>query len=212
MGCFGGCLVKCFLIASLSVALVVGWFWGPTVVSSIDGFLSDHRSMTQGSQELAANAMEKLDRFREGGSGDILSLSVDEVTSLLLHFGHASLPKGTLGLYIEMKEGKVKATSHVSTSNVPQLLNRESIPDFLPDTVSISVEGSIIPLSDEVIGLALYGAQVSFIPLPESTIPQVLQFFGVEMEDGYPGAVARVSLPAGISGAYILHDRLFLSR
>ena len=64
----------------------------------------------------------------------------------------------------------------------------------------------------EEIGLAVYSAQVSFIPLPSAMIPVLLEVFSVEMENGYPGAVIKLPLPRDISGAFILHDRLFLLR
>ena len=199
-------------MGAISIALVAGWFLGPTVLKRIEGFFADRTSMTQGSPQLAADAMERLSGFREGKAGVVLSFNADEVASLLIHSDSAWLLERTAGLSIKMEEGKIKVSSRVSTSDFPQLLHQEGIPDFLPDTVAISVEGAIVPLMSEGIGLAVYSAQVSFIPLPSAMIPVLLEVFSVEMENGYPGAVIKLPLPRDISGAFILHDRLFLLR
>ncbi|HIF38914.1 MAG TPA: hypothetical protein EYQ69_06865 [Gemmatimonadetes bacterium] len=200
------------MIASLCVTAVVGWFFGPTLANGIEGILSDQRSIIQGSPEIAAAAMERMDNFQQDVSGMLLSFSAEEVASLILHSGAALLPDGTVGFRLEMAEGGAIARTRVSTSDFPDLMKPREIPAFLPDTVSISIEGSLIPLTEKEIGFAIYGAQISFIPLPSQIIPQVLLFFGIEVQDGYPGSVFRIPLPNGISGAYILHDRLFLVR
>ena len=199
-------------MGAISIALVTGWFLGPTVLKRIEGFFADRTSMTQGSPQLAAGAMARLSGFREGKAGVVLSFNADEVASLLIHSDSAGLLERTAGLSIKMEEGKIKVSSRVSTSDFPQLLHQEGIPDFLPDTVAISVEGAIVPLMSEEIGLAVYSAQVSFIPLPSAMIPVLLEVFSVEIENGYPGAVIKLPLPRDISGAFILHDRLFLLR
>ena len=199
-------------MGAISIALVAGWFLGPTVLKRIEGFFADRTSMIQGSPQLASDAMARLSGFREGKSGVVLSFNADEVASLLIHSDSARLLEGTAGLSIKMEEGKLKASSRISTSDFPQLLHQEGIPDFLPDTVSISVEGAIVPLTSEEVGLAVYAAQVSFIPLPSAMIPALLDVFSVEMENGYPGAVIKLPLPSDILGAFILHDRLFLLR
>jgi hypothetical protein len=209
-------------MGAISIALLAGWFLGPTALKRIEGFFADRTSMTQGSPQLATDAMARLSGFREREEGSVLSFNADEVASLLIHSDSARLLERTAdsarllertaGLSIKMEEGKIKISSRVSTSDFPQLLHQEGIPDFLPDTVSISVEGAIVPLISEEIGLAVYSAQVSFIPLPSVMIPALLEVFSVEMENGYPGAVIKLPFLRDISGAFILHDRLFLLR
>lgn len=212
MGCFGGCLARVFLVGFLFATAVVGWFFGPTLAKGIEGILSDQRSAIQGSPEVATDAIERLNAFQRDLSGKFLSFSADEVASLVLYSEEALLPDGTIGLRIEMSEGRAVARTRISSSDFPDLMKPKKIPAFLPDTVSISIEGSLIPLTEQTIGFVIYGAQISFVPLPSQVIPQMLRFFGIKVENGIPGSVFRVPLPNGISGAYILHDRLFLVR
>jgi len=212
MGCLGGCLVRSLLLISIVVAAVVGWFWGPTIVKSFEGIVSDRKSMVQGSPEIASRALERLSEFQQGNFEGPLSFDVEEVTSLLRYSVGSGLPEGTIGLKVEMGEGRVTASSRIAMSDFPELVKRTGIPDFLPDTVSISLEGSLIPLNEGETGFAVYGAQISFVPVPVSVIPQVLSFLGIVLEDGFPGAIFKISLPDDISGAYVLHDRLFLLR
>jgi hypothetical protein len=212
VGCLGGCLARLFLTMSVLTAVIVGWFFGPVFVSGIEGILSDRGSIRQGSSEVAEDAFGRLSRFQKSESGTLLSFNAEEVVSLLMHSGDPVLPDVAIGLGIEMIEGMAVASSRIAKSDFPDMIVRREMSAFLPDTVSITLEGSLIPLTNKEIGFAIYGAQISFISLPVQVIPQLLSFFGIDTQDGYPGSVFRIPLPNGVSGAYILHDRLYLTR
>jgi hypothetical protein len=81
---------------------------------------------------------------------------------------------------------------------------------LLPDTVPISIQGTLAPFGVRQAALHIDRIEASRIPLPTRYIPEVLAALGRVPADGLPSNALLVPLPSGLSAAYVLRDSLVL--
>ena len=103
-------------------------------------------------------------------------------------------------------------TIQLAVDDFPGLPDLDRVIGFLPDTVTVSLEGALTPIDDRWAALVVHRIQASFIPLPDAMIPEILTALGREYVGGLPDDALAIPLPSGIRSAYIVRDQLILVR
>ena len=209
--CLGQILLAVFFLA----ATIAGWLWGPTVFPKIAELFSNTNHVSEAivSSDLAEEAMGRFSDFQRGDTGEQLSLSSNEVTSILLYSVPDMMPKGISALQIEMEDGIITLDVNVSVEVLPQHLDMDDVLGFLPDTIEASLAGTFAPLEDEDWGaFIVHGIQVSLMPIPERMIPDIIKILGKTDVDGLPDDAIAIPLPEGLKSVYVIRDRLVLVR
>jgi hypothetical protein len=215
-GCLKGCLGRAWLAGLLIAAALAGWRWGPSVFPRVRGWFVEEEGVVEvlPSPELADAALDRFERFRRGEIGDQLSLSAVDVGSVLRYSAPGMVPGGVSDMEVDFHDGVVTLTARVLVEAFPGLPTLDGILGFLPDTVSISVEGALAPLDEDAISLVIHGVYASFIPvpLPDGMTPKILVALGIRSRAGLPEDALPFSLPDGVRSAHVLRDRLILVR
>ena len=215
-GCLKGCLGRAWLLVLLIAAAFVGWRWGPAVFPRVRSWFAEAEGTVEvlPSPELAEAALDRFERFRRGEGGDQLSLSATEVASVLRYSAPGMVPGGVSGPDVEFQDGVVTLTVRIAVEAFPGLPTLDGILGFLPDTVSISVEGALAPLDQDGVALVVHGVRASFIPvpLPDGMTPRVLTALGRRSTAGLPEDALAFPLPDGVGSAHVLRNRLILVR
>ena len=211
-GCLKGCLGKAALLGVVGGVALAGWIWGPELRRR---FAEEEGGVeVLPSPELADAALDRFERFRRGELGDRLSLSALDVSSVIRYAAPGMLPGGVSRVEVEFYDGVVRLTARVLVVAFPGLPTLDGILGFLPDTVSISIEGHLAPLDEDAIALVVHGVYASFIPvpLPDGMTPSILTVLGRRSRAGLPEDALPFSLPDGVQSAHVLRDRLILVR
>ena len=166
------------------------------------------------SPELADATLDRFERFRRGELGDQLTLSALDVESVIRYSAPGMVPGGVSDVDVEFRDGVVRLTARVLVEAFPGLPILDGILGFLPDTVSVSIEGALVPLDQDAIALVVHGVYASFIPvpLPDGMTPKILVALGRRSREGLPEDALLFSLPDGVRSAHVLRDRLILVR
>jgi hypothetical protein len=200
----------------LFAAAFAGWRWGPTFFPRVQGWFVEEEGTVEvlPSPELAEAALDRFERFRRGEAGDQLSLSATEVSSVIRYSAPGMVPGGVSGPIVEFQDGLVTLIARVAVEAFPGLPSLDGILGFLPDTVSISIEGALAPLNEGGIALVVHGVRASFIPvpLPDGMTPKILTALGRRSTTGLPEDALAFPLPDGVGSAHVLRNRLILVR
>ncbi len=215
-GCLKGCLGKASLLGMLVAAGFAGWRWGPEFFPRVQGWFGEDEVVVEvlPSPELADDALDRFERFRRGELGDRLSLSAEDVESVIRYSAPGMVPGGVSDVDVEFHDGVVRLTARVLVEAFPGLPTLDGILGFLPDMVSVSIEGALAPLDEDTIVLVVHGVYASFIPvpLPDGMTPKILVALGRRSRDGLPEDALPFLLPDGVRSAHVLRDRLILVR
>ncbi len=215
-GCLKGCLGKASLLGLLIAAGFAGWRWGPSLSPRVQAWFGEEEAVVEvlPSPELADAALDRFERFRRGELGDRLSLSAVDVESVIRYSAPGMVPGGVSDVDVEFRDGVVRLTARVLVEAFPGLPTLDGILGFLPDTVSVSIEGALAPLDEDAIALVVHGVYASFIPvpLPDGMTPKILVALGRRSREGLPEDALPFSLPDGVRSAHVLRDRLILVR
>ena len=215
-GCLKGCLGKASLLGLLIAAGFAGWRWGPEFSPRLQWWFGEEEGVVEvlPSPELADATLDRFERFRRGELGDQLILSALDVESVIRYSAPGMVPGGVSDVDVEFHDGVVRLTARVLVEAFPGLPILDGILGFLPDTVSVSIEGALAPLDQDAIALVVHGVYASFIPvpLPDGMTPKILVALGRRSREGLPEDALLFSLPDGVRSAHVLRDRLILVR
>jgi hypothetical protein len=216
LGCLRGCLGRASVLGFLFAATLAGWRWGPAVFPRVGSWFTEEEASVEvlPSPELADTALDRFERFRLGESGDQLILSAAEVVSVIRYSAPGMVPGGVSNPIVEFRDGVVSLSAGIAVQAFPGLPTLDGILGFLPDTVSIAVEGALSPLDDGGVALVVHGVRASFIPvpLPDEMTPRILTALGRRHIAGLPEDALAFPLPDGVRSAHVLRDRLILVR
>ena len=152
------------------------------------------------SPELAEVAATKIARLK---SGDVeaVSLSANEIQSLLQFKYRQLLPAFVDSPRVELEGGKIIVMARVPVDRLPQLSELGEAAAFLPDTTEVGVTGQVLPLRTGRIALAVDQVRAARIPLPRRLVPGALRKLGRKDEPGLPADALALPLPPGADAA-----------
>jgi hypothetical protein len=216
-----GCLKKLFQRAVLLVLLVAaayaGWLWGPRFFPKVHEWLgldpvAEDTLMPPVTPELADSVVSAVRSFQSGEGEAQMALDGQELTAVLRYAVAGLLPEGVTRPEVRLSDGRVQLEARVALDAFPELPDLGPILGILPDTLAVELEGSLLPFGDGKAAFLVQGLEASGVPLPRRLVPEILQAMGREDLPGLPPEALTISLPSGLSSAYILTDSLILSR
>lgn len=214
LGCLRSCVGKIVLTILLVAAAYAGWRWGPQVFPPLQELLDRIHPRDQAqvlSEALAVRTLDEFESFRLGERGDRLVLGNAQLGSVLRYRLPGLLPEGVNSPTIDMGDGVLRIRARVARESFPTLPALENIIGFLPDTLTLEMEGSLAPLEDERwIALVIHRMEASRIPIPGRLIPEILRALGRENVGGLPLDAVAIPMPDGLERAFVLRDSLVL--
>ena len=215
VGFFKGLFGKVVTLILLVAAAYAGWQWGPEVFPRVHEWLGftggGESSEVVSSQEIADSVLALVQGFQRGDGPDPLVLGDSELTSVLRYSVLGLVPEGVLSPEVMLEEGRVRIRARVALGAFPELPDLGSIIGFLPDTLDVALQASLMPFGDGKAALLVNRLEASRIPLPRRLIPEILTAMGRMDQPGLPPEALLVPLPPGLGSAYILTDSLILS-
>ncbi|MCY4572066.1 MAG: hypothetical protein OXF01_04630 [Gemmatimonadetes bacterium] len=163
--------------------------------------------------EAADLARERIEAFRESEDALELRLKPFEVSSLLRYALPGVLPRGVVEPTVNMEGDRIELVAGVMPSELPELPDLGGITGaIVPDTVSVSASGSLIPFGEQGSMLLVREIVVGGIPIPSSAFPEILAALGRKDEQGLPASAIRAPAFKEIKSAYIEGGELVLVR
>jgi len=207
------------VVAAVVLLLVAyaGFRWGPIVFPRLERAFGIERPAAPGdtaaevpSAELADRTLDRFERFRKGDGPERIALGGTELTSVVRYALPGIVPPGVDEPTVTLSDGRVGVRARVALAAFPRLPRLDDVLGILPDTVDVSLEGSLVPLDREHLALMVDHIEASRIPLPRRMIPQVLAGFGRDGGDALPEDALPVPLPEGLHSVFVQRDSLVL--
>lgn len=213
-----GCLAALGLGVLLTAAAWAGWQWGPEVFPQVERWVASGSARRAEAETgpvpspmLAEATLDRFEAFRNGdGPEERLHLGSVELSSVVRYALPGMVPSGVHEPTVELDDGRVILSARVETSAVPELPALDEVLGFLPDTVSIVMQGALLPFQPNFAALQVERVEASRIPLPARMIPPILEALGRTPREGLPPRALAVPLPTGLSRVFVDGDRLVL--
>ena len=207
-------------LAVLAVLVAyAGWKGGDAVFPRLESALgiggAEQASDPSGlvTPEAAELARAKIESFMASEDTPELRLRSFEVSSLLRYTLTGMLPEGVAEPAVEMEGDRIELMATVVTSSLSGLPDLGGITGVVvPDTVAVSVGGSLIPFGDQRSMLLVRKIVVGGIPVPSHTFPEILSALGRTHERGLPESAILAPAHERIKGAYVEGGELVLVR
>lgn len=202
--------------AVVIVAAYGGWKWGdglfPRVESRL-GIGTGSAAADEVTPELAGATMRKIEAFRDSGQAELRLGSV-EVSSVLRYTIPGMLPDGVVNARVMFEEDRLQIDARVlpARMEIPEFTGWVGIAEMLPDTVPVSVSGSLTRFGERRSILLIQGIHVQGVALPETAFPEILEALGRAEITGLPASAILVPEVAGMGTAVIRDGALVLVR
>ena len=198
------------------LAAYAGWKGGDVIFPRIETALGvaeaeGGRDASLVTPQAADLAKKRIEAFRDSDDPE-LRLDPSEVSSLLRYSVTGMIPRGVHHPSVTMQRDRIEIQASVVPSVIPSLPDLGVIVGILPDTVAVSVGGSLVPFGDAGSMLLVKDMAVQGISLPPGTFPDILAALGRTDTKGLPPAAILVPAFAEIGGAYIENGELVLVR
>ena len=207
-------VTRVVLIAVVVLAAYGGWKWGSAVFPRMEEMLGiDAPAEAAGTitPEVAGAATDKIEAFRDSEDPE-LRLESSEVSSLLRYAMPGMLPGGVVEPRVSFDGDRVEIRAQVLPAKIPDLPGLGGILGILPDTVPVSIDGSLIPFGERGSMLLVRSIEIRGVPVPAPAFPDILSALGRNAAPGLPAAAILVPVLGGIQRAYIEDGKLVLVR
>jgi hypothetical protein len=154
------------------------------------------------SEATAASAEAKLAGL---ASGDTVTLTATEFTSLLRYRYRGSIPGDLLDPAARFENGEVHLSGRIPTDRLPDVPQLQSARAFLPDTADVAVNGGLRTLAPGRGALKVRTFSFARIPVPHDVVVKHLG----RREDGLAEDEVALRLPEGV-GAVEVRDSLLV--
>lgn len=206
------CIGRAAFVVVIAGGGYAGWRWGPEVAPRVQAWLDEEPGTEEQrpSPELAQATLDRLEALRDGSGPGRIALGNVELASVLMYALAGLIPEQVSEPSIEMADGILTLSGKFPLDALEGLDELGPARNFLPDTLLLELQGSLVPLDDRRIALVIQRVLASHIPLPDRMIAGVLRSLGREAEEGLSSDALAVRLPSGLQSAYILRDSLVL--
>lgn len=200
------------MLAMLAGGGYAAWRWGPEAMPRIQAWFQEEAVTERpvASPELAQATLDRVEELRGGSGPDRLALSNVELVSVLKYALAGLIPDQVSDPSVTLAGGVLTLSGRILLNELEGLGELGPAVGFLPDTLLLELEGSLVPLDDRRVALVIHKVLASHIPLPNGMIPGVLRSLGRQPEEGLSPDALAVRLPSGLKSAYILRDSLVL--
>jgi hypothetical protein len=159
--------------------------------------------------ELAEAADAKL-RLLKSGQSESIAFHAAELQSLLQFRFQQLLPAFVDSPQIDLADGQIQVQARVPVDRLPSISDLGEAATFLPDTADVGLSGTLLPLDNGRVALAISEVRAAGIPLPQRLVPRALQRLGRKDEPGLPANALALPLPPGAAASYVRGDSLVL--
>ncbi len=207
------CLGTITSLLLLVVVAYAGWRWGDPVFPRLERLVGIERMSTDdvlASPEVAAAAQARYDRLVETGGPGEVRFNETELTSLLQHAVADHLPDGVGDPRVSLVDERAQVSARVDLAGIPSFPDLGEFLQFLPDTVTVSVRGALIPFDGSGAALMVDRVDAGGVRLPRRLISPLLSSLGRTDAPGLPDEAIQVPLPEGVRTAYVEDARLVL--
>ena len=151
---------KLALLFFLIPAAYAGFKWGPAVFPMIERFLvldpvKGSIKQAQPSAALSDLTLNRFEKLRWGELGDSLVLGDVELSSVARYAVPGIIPPGLLEPMVELQGERVGLSALVLLDAFPGLPRLDEIVGFLPDTITVEMQGVLVPLDDDHLSLII---------------------------------------------------------
>lgn len=214
MGCHRGCLSWVVAAVLVVAGAYAGFRWGGAVFPPLERLLGGAPGLTVGpvpSPALAEATVERVETLRRSGApGERLALGGAELSSVIRHAVPGGLPRAFGEPSVEVGPESVRISGRLAVSDLPELPGLSEVLGLLPDTVSLELEGALLPFDDGVAAFHLRRVEASRIPVPRRFHAGILDALGRTHRDGLPSDALVIPLPEGIRRAFVEDEQLIL--
>jgi hypothetical protein len=198
----------------------VGFRWGPAVLPRVQSLLSMAASGPGAggsgsgeptpSPEIAETTLDRFERFRRGEGEGRLALGGTELSSVVRYALPGLVPQGVADPTVTLDQGRVRITARVAVVAFPRLPRLDQVMGFLPDTVYMEMEGTLVPLDQAFLALVVDKVAASRIPLPKRLVAGILAGLGMKRPASLPADALAVPIPDGVDSVFVQKDSLVL--
>lgn len=191
-----------------------GFRWGGTVFPPLERLMGSVSGLTVGpvpSPALAQATVERVEALRRSGAeGERLPLGGAELTSVLRYSIPGGLPEVLGEPSVEVDKESVRLSGRLAVSTLPDLPGLGDVLGLLPDTVSLELDGALLPFDDGASAFHLRRVEASHIPIPRRFYAGILEALGRSDREGLPSDALVIPLPEGIRRAFVENDQVIL--
>lgn len=203
----GGCVGRLLTLALTVAVLAVAWYNRHELVALADRLLDREPEV---SAELADDAALRLAGLGRDGVTRV-AFHGPELQSLLEYRWGGFLPEELVRPRVGLGAGRVTLEGDVATAHFGRVAELQEILAFLPDTATLRIVASFVPLDSGHVALEVHEIGAAGIPIPRQLIPPILARFRLDGPAGLgPNAVA-VPLPSAIDNVWVSGDSLVVS-
>ncbi|MEX0893910.1 MAG: hypothetical protein WEB88_17205 [Gemmatimonadota bacterium] len=207
-----GCLRRVLGLVLVGVVLGVAWTERDRLREQWQAWGFGAQASEPASEALAVRAERKLQALEDGTSSSA-ALGQAELQSLLIYRHVGLLPAYVDSPRVELDGDRLRVRASVPVDRLPRVGELGDAASFLPDTTDVELVGTLLPLGDGRVALAVDEVRAARIPLPARLVPSALRRLGRTDEAGLPEDALALPLPPGARSAYIRGDTLyFLAR
>jgi hypothetical protein len=154
-----------------------------------------------------AAAVQAEERLKGLATGDTVTLTATEFTSLLRYRYRGSIPGDLLDPAASFRDGELQLTGRIPTDRLPDVPQIRQARAFLPDTADVAVLGSIRTTAPGRGALKVRTFSFARIPVPQDV---VLKHLG-RREPGLADDEVPLRLPEGVGAVEVRDSLLVLS-
>ena len=207
-------VTRTVLAVVIVLAAYAGWKWGSGVFPRLEAALGIGAQGEAGERvtpEIAAAVADRIEAFRDSEDPE-LRLESFEVSSLLRYAIPGMVPGGVVEPRVAFDGDRVELRAEVLPGRIPDFPELGAIVGILPDTVAVSVSGSLVPFSESGSMFLVRAMEVRGLPIPPVAFPDILSALGRTEAPGLPAAAVLVPTVGGIKRAYVEDGKLVLVR
>ena len=198
------------------VGLVVAWRWGATLLPDEVRGWAEHlpgvasSGSVEPSPSDAAAAVARYEALVGGASGGEVRLTDAEVSGALRYRVPEAVPDILDRPLVTFHDEEVRIQGSVLLRDLPPVPAPDRLAGVLPDTVTLTVQGPLLPLEAGTAAVVVQRMQASGVPVTARLRPRVLDVLGRPDRRDLPSDAFPISLPPGVSRAFLDGDALVL--
>lgn len=214
MGCRRGCFTGVVAAVLVVAGGYAGFRWGGAVFPPLERLLASAEGLTAGPVPSPALARATVDRVealgRSGRAGERLSLGGAELSSVLRYALPGGPPRALGEPTVAVGDEAVRISGRLAVADLPALPGLGEVLGILPDTVSVELEGALLPFGDGVGAFQLRRVEAARIPVPRRFYAGLLEGLGRTHREGLPSDAVTFPLPGGVRRAFVEDDQVIL--
>ena len=191
-------------------AVVVCWKWDLRQISGLRVPMGKSGSDAKPSVAISDLTLDRFEKLRWGELSGGLELSGVEVSSVARYAVPGIIPSGIIEPTVELEEGQLRLSALAVIDQFPGLPSIDEIVGLLPDTITIEMQGSIVPLNRDHVSLIVEKLWMAKIPIPSRLIPSILTGLGRRGARSLPRDALLIPKPPGIQSVLVSGGSLIL--